>query len=314
MIPAGPRRSSLEPNDGPLATAIRWVARPVRRTTDTVSEPSPVSRANPSPASLSRRALLSALPLPWLAGCGSRSNAEEGDLTATASSTRRPDPSEPATASASSGTKRTTVGHRAAVGSVTVANDAAEDRFVTVVVEAEHGTEPLLVESRTIRSGTAITFDGVVPSTGSYRVVVDTAAGPNDTFDWQVTPVLDALRVRIDDEVRFSRPVLCDPDCPGVDLGGTATGYPEGGFDPRGRRAGSELRVRNVGGGARTIRVRVADGDILDYRYWVPPSTMLVIPVPQRSGETAVGIDLGSGRTREFDWAMEADPVRDVRV
>ena len=195
-----------------------------------------------------------------------------------------------------------------------VANDASEDRFVTVVVEAEHGTKPPLVESRTIRSGTAVTFDEVVPSVGSYRVVVDTADGLGGTFDWAVTDVLDTLRIRIDDGVSFSRPVLCDPDCSGVDLGGTATGYPDGGFDPRGRRAGTELRVRNVSEGARAVRVRVADGDVLDYRYRIPPSAMLVIPVPQRSGETAVRIDVGGGRTSEFDWAMETDPVRDVRV
>jgi hypothetical protein len=195
---------------------------------------------------------------------------------------------------------------------MTVVNDAATDQFVTVVVEAD--TEPSLVESRTVRSGTAVTFDGVVPSTGSYRVVVDTADGLGATFDWQVTDVFDTLRIRIDDDVRFSRPVLCDPGCRGVDLGGTTTGYPEGGFDPRGRRAGSELRVHNAARVAAVVRVRIAGGALLDYRYRLPPAVTAVVPVPQRAGETPVRIDVEGRSSERFQWAMERAPVRRVTV
>jgi hypothetical protein len=191
---------------------------------------------------------------------------------------------------------------------VTVVNDADEDRYVTVAVDREG--EAALVESRTVRRGTAVTLDGRVPP-GTYRVVVETASGIRDQFDWRVTPALAALRVRVTTHVRFSRPALCDPACV-LAVGGESRGYPDGGFDPRGRRAGSELRVYNPGERAERVRVRVADSDVLDYQYRVPPAVLLTIPVPQRAGETAVRIDVSDGRVRAFDWAMETDPVRYV--
>jgi hypothetical protein len=129
-----------------------------------------------------------------------------------------------------------------------------------------------------------------------------------------VTTTLTALRVRLADDVAFSRPVVCDPDCPGVSLGGTATGYPEGGFDPRGRRAGSTLRVRNAGDESRVVRLRVAAGAVLDYRYRLPPAVTLHVPVPQRSGETAVRVDVDGATGRTFQWAMEREPIRRVVV
>jgi hypothetical protein len=197
---------------------------------------------------------------------------------------------------------------------VTVANDADADRYVTVVVESESGSESVFVESRSVRRGTAVTFDGVVPSAGTYRVVVDTGSGPRGTFAWPVMPQLPALRVRLTDAVSFSRPAVCDPDCAGVALGGTATGYPVGGFDPRGRRAGSELRVHNADAVPTVVRVRVAGGAVLDYRYRLPPAVTLVVPVPQRTGETAVRIDVDGGDARRLRWAMETNPVRRVTV
>ncbi|WP_318568225.1 hypothetical protein [Salinigranum marinum] len=258
--------------------------------------------------SLSRRALLG-VSVSLLAGCGSRPGF---GLSPPGPSTPRRSPT--------AGDGATTIGRPdddpeesvQAVGAVTVANDADADRYVTVVVESEAGSA--FVESRSVRRGTAVTFDGVVPATGTYRVVVDTAAGPRGTFDWPVTSQLPALRARLTDEVSFSRPAACDPDCGGVALGGTATGYPAGGFDPRGRRAGSELRVHNADAVPTVVRVRVADGAVLDYRYRLPPAVTLVVPVPQRAGETAVRVDVDGGDTRRFRWAMETNPVRRVTV
>ncbi|WP_380681455.1 hypothetical protein [Salinigranum sp. GCM10025319] len=183
---------------------------------------------------------------------------------------------------------------------------------MTVAVESARETQ--FVESRTVHGGTGVTYDGVVPSPGSYRVVVDTDAGSRRAFDWRITETLPALRVRLADGIWFSRPVVCDPGCPGVALGGTSTGYPDGGFDPRGRRAGSELRVHNAGEGVSVVRVRVADGAILDYRYRLPPVVTLTVPVPQRAGETAVRIDGDGDRVHAFRWAMETNPVRRVTV
>ncbi|AUV83341.1 hypothetical protein C2R22_18225 [Salinigranum rubrum] len=143
--------------------------------------------------------------------------------------------------------------------------------------------------------------------------MVETASGVRDEFDWRVTPSLATLRVRVAAGVRFSRPLRCDPDCT-LAVEGEATGYPDGGFDPRGRRAGSELRVYNPGEREERIRVRVGGGALVDYRYRVPPAVLLTVPVPQRSGATAVRIDVESGRVRAFDWTMETDPVRYVML
>lgn len=191
---------------------------------------------------------------------------------------------------------------------MTVVNDGNEDRYVTVAVE--RAGETVFVDSRTVRGGTSRQFDGVVSEAGGYRVVVDTAGGARGRFDWQVTEAFGDLQVDVGETVTFSRVVRCDPDCHGVSLGGSATGYPNGGFDPRGRRAGSRLRVRNDASEARRVRVRVAGGAVLDYRYRVPPTTTLTIPVPQRSGETRVDVERLDGEGNEtYQWSMETSPV-----
>jgi hypothetical protein len=196
-------------------------------------------------------------------------------------------------------------------------NDAVEDRYVTLVVECGDGT--VFSENRTVRGGASVTFEDVVPSPGSYRVVVDTAVGVDGEFDWTVVGPGDTLRVEIDRGVGFWRVVRCDPDCVDVSLGGTSTGYPDGGFDPRGRRAAPTLRLRNAGAADQAVRLRVAEGDVLDYRYGLPSAAMLRVPVPQRSGETRVAVArLGASGdvvgSRTYDWAMERSPTLDVRV
>lgn len=191
---------------------------------------------------------------------------------------------------------------------MTVVNGGSDDRYVTVAVERRG--ETVFVDSRIVRTGTSQQFDAVVSESGEYRVVVDTADGTRGRFDWSVTEAFGDLRVDVEESVTFSRLVRCDPDCRAVSLGGSATGYPEGGFDPRGRRAGSRLLVRNDAAAARRVRVRVAEGAALDYRYRVPATTTLEIPVPQRSGETRVDVERLDGReTETYQWSMETSPV-----
>ena len=269
---------------------------------------------------ISRRSLLGVLLVPFVTGCGSRDSDPSSSESPAADTTEQSDSgSENGASGRGNGATaigRTdgdgSTGESSPVGTVTVVNAAAEDRYVTVAVESAGETQ--FVESRTVHGGTAVTYDGIVPSPGPYRIVVDTDAGSRGTFDWRVTGTLPALQVRLTDGIGFSRPVVCDPDCPGVALGGTSTGYPEGGFDPRGRRAGPELRVHNAGDGSSVVRVRVADGAVLDYQYRLPPTATLTVPVPQRAGETAVRIDVGGDPTHAFGWAMEANPVRRVAV
>lgn len=256
-----------------------------------------------------RRTLLALCSLASLAGCGSQ--VQDGsEPTATVSTTPL---GRETNGDATGGEEATT----RATESVTVVNDAVEDRYVTLAVE--DGDETVFVESRTVPGGTSARFDNVVPAGGRYRVVVDTAAGVRGAFDWDVTAPLETLRVELGDEVRFSPVVRCDPDCDGVSIAGTSTGYPSGGFDPRGRRAAPRLRVRNVVADELVVRVRVADGSVLDYRYRIPPGTTLLVPVPQRSGETQVAVDRPTsdgGRTTggTYRWAMERSPTLDVSV
>jgi hypothetical protein len=252
-----------------------------------------------------RRTLLALCSLAGLSGCGSRS---EGASTARSTS---PAAGEPTGTAVTRGTPAD------ATESVTLVNDAREDRYVTLAVE--RGEETLFVESRTVRGGTSVRFDGVVPTAGTYRIVVDTAAGLDGAFDWQLDAPVDTLRVTVGEAVSFSPVVRCEPDCPGVSLGGTSTGYPDGAFDPRGRRVASTLRLRNTSAAARVVGVRVADGDVLDYRYRMPPSTTLRVPVPQRSGETRVAVTRFDAAgdvvgTRSYRWAMERSPTLEISV
>lgn len=250
-----------------------------------------------------RHALLALCSLVTLSGCGSQS---EGASATT------PVPSSTARRSADEGGTPSGRGE-----SITVVNDSEESRYVTLAVEREG--ETLFVESQTVHGGTSVRFDGVVPATGTSRIVVDTAAGVSGQFDWQPTASVDTLRVELGDEITFSAVVRCEPDCEGVSLGGTSTGYPEDGFDPRGRRVASTLRLRSTATTPQVVRVRVADGDVLDYRYRMPTSTTLRVPVPQRSGETAVVVsrldDAGGVRgRRRHQWAMERSPTLDIGV
>lgn len=256
-----------------------------------------------------RRTLLGTLTVALLGGCGSRS--VDGPETATEGRRGRTDEVTERWATAEGDGSDS-----GASKSVTVVNDASEDRYVTLVVE--RGTETVFVESRTVRGGTSVRFADVVRGDGPYRVVVDTASGVGGRFDWEATVPIDTLRVDVGTDVAFSQVVRCEPDCEGVSLGGTSTGYPDGAFDPRGRRVASTLRVRNGGRDARRIRLRIAEGAVLDYEYRVPSATVLVVPVPQRSGETPVAVDrVGEDEeaaSRRYGWRMEQSPTLDVDV
>ncbi|AUV83340.1 hypothetical protein C2R22_18220 [Salinigranum rubrum] len=96
-----------------------------------------------------RRTVLAAL-LASVAGCGSAET-----MTETNTATRSV--SEGETATPEDPGRGTTAPN----GVVTVVNGADEDRYVTVAVD--RNGESVLVESRTVRRGTALTLDGRVP-------------------------------------------------------------------------------------------------------------------------------------------------------
>jgi hypothetical protein len=115
---------------------------------------------------LRRRTVLGAVVLPLLTACESRPGRDRRAPATT------PSDDSPRTDAATTPGGGDGDDDEPRIGSVTVVNDATADHFVTVAVESRRETH--LLESRTVRGGTAVGFDGVVPSTGVYRVVVDT--------------------------------------------------------------------------------------------------------------------------------------------
>lgn len=192
---------------------------------------------------------------------------------------------------------------------VIVANDGPRRRLVTVVVEtADDGTA--FVTTRTVESGAAASFDGVV-GPGRYRVVVETATGDRVERGWHARDPFRELEVRVDEALAVRRVARCAPDCSPLSRGGEATGYPPAAFDRRGRRAGTALRLVNDAGAARRAAVRVEG--LLDYAYQVPAGAVLEVPVPQRSGARTVRVATRSG-TVSHRWRMESTPTLRVRV
>lgn len=208
---------------------------------------------------------------------------------------------------------------------IVVSNPDPTARFTTVAVEDARG-ETVFVESESVPGDAALAYPEVVSESGAYRVVVETADGVVAEATWRVEGPLGDLRVTLGPTIEVVTTARCVPDCPPVSVGGEAVGFPDGGFDPRGRRAGVELRLGNRTAGDRRIRVRLGEGGgLFDYRYDVPPGVEAVVPVPQRSGETRLAVDArdldasGSRTTPStgslaYDWAMESSPKLTVRV
>ncbi|SFG57818.1 hypothetical protein SAMN04488063_2477 [Halopelagius inordinatus] len=186
---------------------------------------------------------------------------------------------------------------------------------MTVVVETDAG-ETVFAESRRLPADTGSRFPAAVRQSGRYRVVVETAEGARTAFEWDATgPVGDAAVSVTDDGVTATQLVRCAPDCDPLSRGGTARGYPRGGFDPRGRRADCEIRLRNETDETRWSYVRVGRTPrILDYRYRIPAATTISLPVPQHSGETHVVVETTDDETTSLVWRMETTPRLVVRL
>jgi hypothetical protein len=194
-------------------------------------------------------------------------------------------------------------------------SNAGVERYVTVVVETQTG-ETVFSESGEVPADAGVRFPRAVSRPGQYRVIVETAAGERTTFEWDATPPVGDVEVAIGGRgVEVTQLVQCTPTCTPLSQNGTASGYPSGGFDPRGRRAGCEVRVRNDGDDVTDVRLRVGGATpTLDYRYRVLPTTTLVVPIPQRSGRTAVVVEFGDGERISFEWPMESEPTLVVRT
>jgi hypothetical protein len=191
---------------------------------------------------------------------------------------------------------------------ITVRNVAGRAEYVTLAVETGAG-EPVFVTSERVGGRRVVGYDGLVAAEGSYRVVVETAAGGRAETAWRVTDSRGDLGVTVGDGVRIQQTVRCAPDCD-VARGGTAVGYPAGDFDPRGRRDDTTLRVVNPANGRVTetrIRIGTRDRPVLDYAYDHAAGVTIELPVPQYAGALPIRITAGD-REGRFDWRPQVTP------
>ena len=187
-----------------------------------------------------------------------------------------------------------------------VRNPALRAQFVTVVVE--HGDRTVYVDSRRVPANGSVEHGGLLGSTGTYHVVVETADGRRLERDWRVEGVLGGLDCLLATPVEAVQVARCAPDCPPLSLGGTETGLAFD--DPTGLEpwSGTTLEVTNRTETTRDVSVTVTGrGDRrLAYDYRLPGWTRVFLPLVSGGGEFGVELTSG-GETARYDWgASEA--------
>lgn len=201
---------------------------------------------------------------------------------------------------------------------VTVANPHPSGAYVTVVVEPTGGADTggaraAFVRSFGVVSGERRTVPVDLPEPGGYRVVVETASGLRDSFEWTVEESLDGLAALLaDDGVAFWRTVRCGSDCALARVR-TAADLPLVG-DGSGRwYAPASVVLRNPASDSATPSLSVAlDGrTVLDADYDVPAGAAVEVPVSFRSGTYEVTVASG-GDARTGRWLVPEEPSRVV--
>jgi hypothetical protein len=245
---------------------------------------------------MDRRALLALVPT-VLAGCGGLElGSDAGEDPATEPTTARPTATDAAGRRTAGSTSQSVGGPPRAVR---VANDTPNPAYVSVVVA--DGETTRFIESGEVPAGESRSFGDFAVEPGTYDVVVETAAGRRTTRTWRVADggAETELAARVEsDGIHLVERAYCELDCPPVSQGGTTT------WDDRPRARG-RVELRNEGGAARTVRMRlVADDDRLaEYEYAVPAGTTLVVPAYGRGSNYRVEVRRG-GDWRAFDWGV----------
>jgi hypothetical protein len=283
---------------------------------------------------MDRRALLAALATGatgGLAGCSALRDAASFDATETARPTRTPRP--------------TPTGPAVPPQTIEVANDRTASVYLTVVVVAPGGADSdsadgtaaestatvdpdataapdaartVFVDSATIPAGREATFPDVVETGGDYVVVVETADGERATHDWRVTDNFDGLAVGVADGVTFRNAARCGPDCALAVDGETsaAADLPLIGDGSGQWFTPATLVVTNPTASDREVGLRLSlrGETLLDYRYAVPATSQLTVPVSYRSGAYDLRVAPESGDTVEEVWRVPEMMERHVTL
>ncbi|SFR53006.1 hypothetical protein SAMN04488124_2158 [Halogeometricum limi] len=180
---------------------------------------------------------------------------------------------------------------------VRVSNDTTDAAYVSVVV-ADGGTTRF-IESAEVPPGETRSFGEFPLEAGTYDVVVETADGRRQSQTWAVTDDDTGLAARVEpDGVTVVQQVYCELDCPPVSRGGRTA------WSERPPARGT-VELRNEGSAARTVGVRLLDGDetLAEYEYAVPANTTLAIPAYGRGSGYRVVVERG-GESASFDWGV----------
>jgi hypothetical protein len=186
-------------------------------------------------------------------------------------------------------------------------NLASTARFVTVVVDAgDAGGDELLVESVSVPARGTVSFADLIGSAGRYRVLVETADGARERYDWDLRPAFDDLWVDLTPSVTFHRPVVCLPDSPfAVDDTERTVAYEvPADVGIRGALGRTPaLAIDNDAARRRRVRVEVHNrGERrLSATYDLPPDVRALVPVLPASGRYDVALRTDDGEAT-YDW------------
>ncbi|MFC5367881.1 hypothetical protein [Salinirubrum litoreum] len=270
------------------------------------------------PVSMNRRRLLRLAALGAtggsvsLAGCGERAwspppgfgRDDDRQKTATAGSDDPADTGEGATATDDRPDLPYTGGDDPVdrARTLRVRNPTLTAQFVTVVVE--HGDRTVYVDSANVPPNATVEHSRLLGSTGTYRVVIETAAGRRLERDWRIEGVLGGLDCLLADPIEAVQVARCAPDCPPLSRGGTETGLAFD--DPSGLEpwSGTTLELTNRTGTTREVSLTITGrrDRRLDYDYRLPGWTRVFVPLVSGGGQFAVELT-SDGETARYDWS-----------
>jgi hypothetical protein len=223
------------------------------------------------------RTLLGASGLSLTAGCNGLFESEPDTATPRATTrTRR-------TTTAPNGPYRATAAPELdRPRGVHVRNFGATERFLTLVVRDDD--QDVFVASRVVGAGESVAFPALVATSGEYRVVVETGDGNRRRDDWIVSDVYGDLWVELTPEVEIRRLAHCTPDCHGVSTGGevrSSLTIPRGLSAPEALDRGPAIALDNGTGETRAARIRLWDGEALqfEYGYTLRSGVRAVVPI-----------------------------------
>jgi hypothetical protein len=181
-------------------------------------------------------------------------------------------------------------------------NPTLTEQFVTVVVE--HGDRTVYVDSTSVPPNATVEHSRLLGSTGSYRVVIETAAGRRLERDWRIEGVLGGLDCLLGDPIEAVQVARCAPDCRPLSRGGTETGLAFD--DPSGLEpwSGTTLELTNRTDATRAVSLTITGrrGRRLDYDYRLPGWTRVFVPLVSGGGEFEVELT-SAGATASHDWS-----------